>query len=72
MGNQRCLLNIYLVEEMNASYLMIGYAATISTAAGTITLPIAQWLAKKFDAMHIVFLSLLGQFGLMVLYVSIK
>ena len=71
-GIKDAYLNIYLVEEMNASYLMIGYAATISTAAGTITLPIAQWLAKKFDAMHIVFLSLLGQFGLMVLYVSIK
>ena len=71
-GIKDAYLNIYLVEEMNASYLMIGYAATISTAAGTITLPIAQWLAKKFDAMHIVFLSLLGQFGLMVLYASIK
>ena len=71
-GIKDSYLNIYLVQEMNASYLMIGYAATISTAAGTITLPIAQWLAKKFDAMHIVFLSLLGQFGLMVIYVSIK
>ena len=71
-GIKDAYLNVYLVEEMNASYLMIGYAATISTAAGTITLPIAQWLAKKFDAMHIVFLSLLGQFGLMVIYVSIK
>ena len=71
-GIKDAYLNIYLVEEMNASYLMLGYATTISIAAGTITLPIAQWLAKKFDAMHIVFLSLLGQFGLMVLYVSIK
>ena len=71
-GIKDAYLNIYLVEEMNASYLMIGYATTISIAAGTITLPIAQWLAKKFDAMHIVFLSLLGQFGLMVIYVSIK
>ena len=71
-GIKDAYLNIYLVEEMNASYLMIGYATTISIAAGTITLPIAQWLAKKFDAMHIVFLSLLCQFGLMVLYVSIK
>ena len=71
-GIKDAYLNVYLVEEMNASYLMIGYATSISIAAGTITLPIAQWLAKKFDAMHIVFLSLLGQFGLMVLYVSIK
>ena len=71
-GIKDAYLNIYLVEEMNASYLMIGYATTISIAAGTITLPIAQLLAKKFDAMHIIFLSLLGQFGLMVLYVSIK
>ena len=71
-GIKDSYLNIYLVQEMNASYLMIGYATTISIAAGTITLPIAQWLAKKFDAMHIVFLSLLGQFGLMVIYVSIK
>ena len=71
-GIKDAYLNIYLVEEMNASYLMLGYATTISIAAGTITLPIAQWLAKKFNAMHIVFLSLLGQFGLMVLYVSIK
>ena len=71
-GIKDAYLNIYLVEEMNASYLMLGYATTISIAAGTITLPIAQWLAKKFDAMHIVFLSLLGQFGLMVIYVSIK
>ena len=71
-GIKDTYLNIYLVEELNASYLMLGYATTISIAAGTITLPIAQWLAKKFNAMHIVFLSLLGQFGLMVLYVSIK
>ena len=71
-GIKDAYLNIYLVEEMNASYLMIGYATTISIAAGTITLPIAQLLAKKFDAMHIVFLSLLGQFGLMAIYVSIK
>ena len=71
-GIKDTYLNIYLVEELNASYLMLGYATTISIAAGTITLPIAQLLAKKFDAMHIIFLSLLGQFGLMVLYASIK
>ena len=71
-GIKESYMNIYLVEEMNAPYLMIGYAATISTAAGIITLPIAQWLAKKFVAMHIVFFSLLGQFGLMILFVSIK
>ena len=71
-GIKESYMNIYLVEEMNASYLMIGYAATISTAAGIISLPIAQWFAKRFVPMLIIFFSLLGQFGLMILYVSIK
>ena len=71
-GIKESYMNIYLVEEMNASYLMIGYAATISTAAGIISLPIAQWFAKKFVPMPIIFFSLLGQFGLMILYVLIK
>ena len=71
-GIKDSYLNIYLVQEMNASYLMIGYASTIATAAGIISLPIAQWFAKRFVLMHIVFFSLLGQFGLMILFVSIK
>ena len=71
-GIKDAYLNIYLVEEMNASYLMIGYANTISTAAGIISLPIAQWFAKRFVPMLIIFFSLLGQFGLMILYVLIK
>ena len=71
-GIKDSYLNIYLVQEMNASYLMIGYASTIATAAGIISLPIAQWFAKRFILMHIVFFSLLGQFGLMILFVSIK
>ena len=71
-GIKESYMNIYLVEEMNASYLMIGYAATISTAAGIISLPIAQWFAKRFVPMLIIFFSLLGQFGLMILYVLIK
>ena len=71
-GIKDSYLNIYLVQEMNASYLMIGYASTIATSAGIISLPIAQWFAKRFILMHIVFFSLLGQFGLMILFVSIK
>ena len=71
-GIKDSYLNIYLVQEMNASYLMIGYASTIATAAGIISLPIAQWFAKRFISMHIIFFSLLGQFGLMILFVSIK
>ena len=71
-GIKDAYLNIYLVEEMHVSYLMIGYANTISTAAGIISLPIAQWFAKRFVPMLIIFFSLLGQFGLMILYVLIK
>ena len=47
-------------------------ASSIATAAGIISLPIAQWFAKRFIPMHIIFFSLLGQFGLMILFVSIK
>ena len=71
-GIKDTFMNIYLVEEMNASYLMIGYAATITTATGLFTLPIANWLVEKVIPMHIIFLSLLGQFGVMMLYVLIK
>ena len=71
-GIKDAYLNIYLVEEMHVSYLMIGYANTISTAAGIISLPIAHWFAKRFNSMSLIFFSLLGQFGLMILYVLIK
>ena len=71
-GIKDSYMNIYLVDEMNASYLMLGYAATISTATGLFTLPIAHWLVERVIPMHIIFFSLLSQFGLMLLYVLIK
>ena len=71
-GIKDSYMNIYLVDEMNASYLMLGYAATISTATGLFTLPIAHWLVDRIIPMHIIFFSLLSQFGLMLLYVLIK
>ena len=71
-GIKDSYMNIYLVDEMNASYLMLGYAATISTATGLFTLPIAHWLVDRVIPMHIIFFSLLSQFGLMLLYVLIK
>ena len=71
-GIKDSYMNIYLVDEMNASYLMLGYAATISTATGLFTLPIAHWLVETVIPMHIIFFSLLSQFGLMLLYVLIK
>ena len=71
-GIKDSYMNIYLVDEMNASNLMLGYAATISTATGLFTLPIAHWLVDRVIPMHIIFFSLLSQFGLMLLYVLIK
>ena len=71
-GIKDSYMNIYLVDEMNASYLMLGYAATISTATGLFTLPIAHWLVERVIPMHIIFFSLLSQFGLMLIYVLIK
>ena len=71
-GIKDSYMNIYLVDEMKASYLMLGYAATISTATGLFTLPIAHWLVERVIPMHIIFFSLLSQFGLMLLYVLIK
>ena len=71
-GIKDSYMNIYLGDEMNASYLMLGYAATISTATGLFTLPIAHWLVERVIPMHIIFFSLLSQFGLMLLYVLIK
>ena len=64
--------SIYLVEEMSATYQMIGYSATISMISSLLILPFTNWIVEKIGDMYVIFITILVQLGQMLLLVLIK
>ena len=64
--------SIYLVEEMNVTYQMIGYSATISMISSLLILPFSNWIVEKIGDMHVIFITILVQLGQLLLLVLIK
>ena len=64
--------SIYLVEEMKATYQMIGYSATISMISSLFILPFTNWIVEKIGDMHVIFITILVQLGQLLLMVLIK
>ena len=64
--------SIYLVEEMKATYQMIGYSATISMISSLLILPFTNWIVDKIGDIHVIFITILVQLGQLLLLVLIK
>ena len=64
--------SIYLVDEMKATYQMIGYSATISMISSLFILPFTNWIVEKIGDMHVIFITILVQLGQLLLMVLIK
>ena len=64
--------SIYLVEEMNVTYQMIGYSATISMISSLLILPFTNWIVEKIGDMQVIFITILVQLGQLLLLVLIK
>ena len=64
--------SIYLVDEMKATYQMIGYSATISMISSLLILPFTNWIVDKIGDIHVIFITILVQLGQLLLLVLIK